>query len=110
MLNNFKAYQLAKEFYWGCKTLKVNRILQDQLLRASSSVALNLSEGSGRRTPQDQRRQFAIAFGSLQECRTILELEKINDPILNEVADQLAAILYTLTRKKLPPHSPASES
>jgi four helix bundle protein len=101
MLENFTAYQLAKKFYWGCKALKVHRILHDQLLRASSSVALNLSEASGRRTPQDQRRHFAIAFGSLQECRTLLELEKIENPELHNIADQLAAILFTLSRKKL---------
>ena len=105
MLEDFKAYQLSKDFYWGCKSLKIQRFLQDQLLRASSSVALNLSEASGRRTPNDQRRHFAIAFGSLQECRTILELEKINEPKLHEIADQLAAILYTLTRKQIPKNS-----
>jgi four helix bundle protein len=101
MLHKFKAYQLAKEFYWTCKALKVHRILHDQLLRASSSVALNLSEGSGRRTPQDQRRHYTIAFGSLQECRAILDLERIENPQLIHLADQLGAILYTLSRKKI---------
>jgi four helix bundle protein len=101
MLEKFTAYQLAKQFYWACKALKVPRFLQDQLLRASSSVALNLSEASGRRTEADQRKHYSIAFGSLQECRTILELEKIDNPGLLELADQLAAILYTLSRKKI---------
>ena len=101
MLENFKAYQYAKEFYWECKALKIHRILHDQLIRASSSVALNLSEASGRRTPQDQRRHYSIAFGSLQECRTILELEKIGSPKLHKLADELAAILFTMSRKKL---------
>lgn len=101
MLHKFKAYQLAKEFYWECKALKVHRILYDQLLRESSSVALNLSEGSGRRTPQDQRRHYAIAFGSLQECRTILVLERIENTRRIHLADHLAAVLYTLSRKKV---------
>ena len=73
----------------------------DQLIRASSSVALNLSEASGRRTPKDQRKLYAIAFGSLQECRTILELEKIGSPKLHSLADELAAILFTMSRKKI---------
>src|SRR5262245_10924496 len=101
MLKQFNAYQMAKQFYWSCKALKVHRVLHDQLVRASSSIALNLSESSGRRTPQDQRKHFAIAFGSLQECRAILELEKIGDENLHKLADDLAAILYTLSRKKL---------
>jgi len=102
MLENFKAYQLAKDFYWICKTVKLPGFLQEQLMRASSSVALNVSEGSGRRTPPDQRRHFSIAFGSLQECRTILELEKVENPKISHIADQLAAILFTLSRKAIP--------
>lgn len=101
MLENFTAFQMAKEMYWVCRTVKVSRVLQDQLLRASSSVALNLSEASGRRTPDDQRRHYAIAFGSLQECRSILELERVDNPRLHDLGDQLAAILFTLSRKKL---------
>lgn len=109
MLEKFVAYQLAKRFYWECKALKVPRFLQDQLLRASSSVALNLSEASGRRTSADQRKHYAIAFGSLQECRTILDLEKIGEPRLEKLADELAAILYTMSRKKIEA-KPSTES
>jgi four helix bundle protein len=108
MLDNFVAYQYAKQFYWECKALKVHRILHDQLLRASSSVALNLSEASGRRTQLDQRRHFTIAFGSLQECRAILELEKIEHAKLHKLADDLAAILFTLSRKKI--EGPSAEN
>ena len=101
MLEKFVAYQLAKKFYWACKTLKLPRFLHDQLLRASSSIALNLSEASGRRTPKDKRKHYTIAFGSLQECRTVLELEKVEDPNLNDLADQLAAILFTMSRTRV---------
>ncbi|MEK6579091.1 MAG: four helix bundle protein [Bdellovibrionota bacterium] len=99
MLKNFDAYQLAKQFYQECKPLRVPRFLQDQLLRASSSVVLNLAEGSGKRTFEDQRRFYSIAFGSLRECRAILEMEQIEDPGINQLADQLSAILYVLSRK-----------
>ena len=102
MLEKFEAYQIAKRFYWTCKSLKVSRHLQDQLLRASSSVVLNLAEASGKRTPQDQRRFYSIAFGSLRECRAILEIEQIENPDLHKVADQLGAILYVLSRKAIP--------
>jgi four helix bundle protein len=110
MLKNFEAYQMAKRFYQGCKSLKVPRFLQDQLQRASASVVLNLAEASGKRTAQDQRRFFGIAFGSLRECRAILDIEQIEDPHLNQLADQLSAILYVLSRKSNLPSVAASEN
>lgn len=102
MLKNFYAFQVAKEFYWECKLLILPGYLKDQLLRASSSIALNLSEGSGKRTPADQRRFYANAYGSLRESQAILELERIIDPQVLRLADQLGAMLFTLSRKKLP--------
>jgi four helix bundle protein len=98
MLRDFQAFQLAKEFHWGCKNLRISRFLQDQLLRASASVALNTAEGSGKRTAQDQRRFYSIALGSLRECEAILELEKINNPELFRILDRLGAVLFTLCR------------
>ena len=89
---------MAKEFHWSCKSLKVSRFLQDQLLRASSSVVLNIAEGSGKRTAPEQRRFYGIALGSLRECQAILDLERIENPKLLNLADQLGAILFTLCR------------
>ena len=99
MLEKFDAFQIAKKYYWGCKTLKVARHLQDQLLRASSSIALNTAEGSGKRTPLDQARFYSMALGSLRECEAILALEQIDDPVLKSLGDQLGAILYTLSHR-----------
>lgn len=76
--------------------------MQDQFLRASSSIGLNLAEGSGKRTPADQRRFYGIAFGSLKECQAILELEQVDRPDIIELGDQLGAILYTLSRTAPP--------
>jgi len=99
MLNKFEVFQIAKIFYWECKELKVPNYLKDQLLRASSSIALNIAEGSGKRTPQDQSKFYSIALGSLRECQAIIELEKIENPLLVNHADKLGAILFALTRK-----------
>jgi four helix bundle protein len=82
MLKNFKAFQLAKEFHWGCKTLKMPAYHQDQIFRASSSIVLNLAEGSAKRTLPDQRRFYNMALASIRECEAILELERVKDPIL----------------------------
>lgn len=99
MLTNFEAFQISKKFYQKCKTLKIPRFLQDQLLRASSSIGLNLAEGSAKRTPADQRIFYGFAYGSLRECQGILELEDISDVELNELANKLGAILYTSVTK-----------
>lgn len=99
MLEKFDAFQMAKQYYWRCKELKIQKILQEQLLRASSSIALNLAEGSGKRTIDDQKRFYAIALGSLRECDAIIQLERIEDPILTSLGNQLGAILFTLSQK-----------
>jgi four helix bundle protein len=100
MLKDFNAFQFAKQLHLRTKTLKVSRILRDQLLRASASVALNVAEGSGKWTPNEQARFYSIALGSLRECYAIVELEQINDQELSELVDKLGAILYSLSRPK----------
>ena len=72
-----------------------------QLLRASSSVALNLAEGSGKPDPKEQRRFYGIAFGSLRECQGIISIENLRDPTLISQSDRLGAMLYKLTRTPL---------
>lgn len=84
MFKNFKTYQLALQFHRECEQTKVPSYLRDQLLRASSSVVLNIAEGSGKITPKDRRKFFAIALGSLP----------------SDVSDQLGACLYRLCHPK----------
>lgn len=110
MLRDFKAYQLAKEFHWACKRLKLPLYHQDQLLRASSSIALNLAEGSGKRTPADQRRFYGMALGSLRECEAILELEQLHSPELQNYTVQLGAMLFRLSRVSETKRAASSEA
>jgi four helix bundle protein len=99
MLCNFKVYGLAKNFYWAVKGLRISAHLKGQLLRSSSSVVLNIAEGSGKRTPAEQRRFYTIALGSLRESEAILELERNGTPETAELARQIGAILFTLSRR-----------
>ncbi len=95
-LQKFRTYELSVQFYRDCKGAKVPYFLRDQLLRAASSVSLNLSEGSAKPTRKDRLKFYFIAFGSLRECQAIIKLESLDS--LAPCADQLAAMLYRLTQ------------
>jgi four helix bundle protein len=103
MLKDFKAFVLAKEFHWACRQLRMAKYLHDQLLRASSSIVLNLAEGSAKRTATDQRRFYNNALGSARECEAILALERIEKSDLVNKLDQLTAMVFTLARPQLKP-------
>ncbi|MEI8348431.1 MAG: four helix bundle protein [Pseudomonadota bacterium] len=54
-------------------------------------------EGRGKRTPKDQRRFFDIAFGSVREVQSVLDLANAKDDIVI-FADKTAAHLYKLIK------------
>lgn len=95
-LKTFRTYQLAVEFHRACRTLRLPGYLKDQLLRASSSVALNVAEGSAKPTAPDQRRFYAIALGSLRESQAALDLLGAAPTEIVSLADQLGGCLYRL--------------
>ena len=90
---------MAKRVHWACRELRISHLLRDQLFRASASVALNLAEGSGKRTPKEQARFYGIALGSLRECEAVLELERIEDPELLQLINGLGSMLFSLSRR-----------
>jgi four helix bundle protein len=91
MLTNFRSYQLAVSFYRRAGTIPMPYHLKDQFRRASSSVVLNLREGSAKPTKKDRKRFYFIALGSVRECEAILDL-------LNAVPSDLASELDILAR------------
>lgn len=95
---NLRSHDLAVELYQQAKESKIPRQLKDQLVRSSSSIALNLNEGWGRRSENDRMHFFNMALGSLREVQSIIKLEKLDE--LHSTADHLGACLYKLTRSK----------
>jgi four helix bundle protein len=95
-MKNFRTFDLAVEFYRTCRTLELPAVLEDQLIRAASSIALNLAEGRGRHTVPDQRRFFSIALGSLRECEAVLVLSELEGSESWRQLDKLGAHLYKL--------------
>jgi len=64
-----KAKELAKTIYSITNTFPKNELfgLTQQLRRAAVSVASNIAEGSGRKSPKDKAHFTVIAFSSLIE-------------------------------------------
>lgn len=95
-MKSFFTLELAIEFYQLSKNIRLPAHLKNQFLRASSSVAMNLSEGSAKPTEADRRKFYFIALGSLRECQTILKLHGQVHPTVLKKADFLGACVYKL--------------
>ena len=95
-LKNFRTFGLSVEFHRNCTKKKLPGYLKSQLLRASSSISLNLAEGSSKPTQKDQMKFYHIALGSLRECQAALALSPVADSELIALADQLGSCLFRL--------------
>jgi four helix bundle protein len=69
-------YQVALELHTLCSTLvaSLNRIVRDQLERASLSVVLNVAEAGGRHSRRDKARYYTIARGSATEVAALMDV------------------------------------
>jgi four helix bundle protein len=81
--------------------------LKDQFRRASISIPLNIAEASGKVSPSDRGRFFAIARGSAMECAAILDCVQILFPNLQKkqtLQDRLSVELLPCSVKCLGLH------
>ena len=95
---DFRTYELSITFYQECRKVKLHYAMRDQLMRAASSIALNLSEGSAKASRKERLRYYGIAFGSIREVQAILRLEELE--ALAPQADHLAVSLYKLAHPR----------
>jgi four helix bundle protein len=106
---NLEVYKKAKIFHIDCKkiitTYKLESYTNNQLGRASLSVALNIAEGAGKFSKPDRRNFFITARASIYECAAILDIlhdeqiisnEEFNEYLLK--ADELSRILYAMIK------------
>jgi four helix bundle protein len=95
---------VALELHCLCSTLvaTLNRILKDQLERASLSIVLNTAEAGGRRSRRDKARYYAIARGSATETAALLDvlaLRRLASPAAITTGRRLAIrVVQMLTR------------
>ena len=100
-MGNFRTLDLAIEFYDRIGKIELKGHMRDQLDRAASSIALNLSEGNAKRTPKEKRRYYHTAYASSQECKTILKLVKNSDSEIAGLLDHLAASVFRLMNAEI---------
>lgn len=92
-----KAYQEALRFvaFVGpiIEGLPAKLAARDQLDRASTSIALNLAEGNGKRSRPERCRYFDIARGSSLECAACLDVLVARQALSRETAAAGKAVL-----------------
>lgn len=101
MMKTFRTLELAIEFYDISEKSEVKGNLREQLLRASSSISLNLAEGNGKRTVPEKKRYYQMAYASVQECKTIFKLAKVKNEKLLDTVDKLGAWIFNLLKSDI---------
>ena len=95
-MKSFRTLDLAIEFHEQAVNLKAQGQLNDQLLRAASSIALNLPEGNAKSSIKEKKRFYQTAYGSTKECQTIFKMMKVEDKEIVQKADYLGTCIYKL--------------
>jgi four helix bundle protein len=93
---NLRCHELAVSFYREARDFYLPAPLADQWKRASASIALNLAEGYGKRTPKDRARYFRSALGSIRECQSVVAMEQELAGKFEAQLDSLAAMVWRL--------------
>src|SRR5688500_6663937 len=100
-MKTFRTLELAIDFNDHVNELKLPSHLRDQMLRAASSIALNLSEGNAKFSVREKKRFYQMAYASQKEGQTILRLAHNRNPAIIKLADQLGASLYKLLQSEI---------
>ena len=85
------------------QSIPYDKMVVDQLNRASLSIILNIAEGSGKFSNADRKKFFIIARASIFECVAILDIlhdeNKIDTSLFKNqlvISEQISRILFTM--------------
>lgn len=102
---NWQVYKDAKKFFKNIlgiasKLPKEFRYeLGSQLIRSSSSIILNIAEGSGKQSDKELNRFFNIASGSITETIAILDILKENNYITPKEFEEQMEMLNNIYKQ-----------
>ncbi len=74
---------------------KLHPVLGNQLVRSTSSIALNIAEGAGR-FGRDRFFHYRIAYGSCQEAKTTVEILVLSGHLDRETGRRWWAVLHRI--------------
>ncbi len=104
-------YKKAKEFDKQvlsliCSDKFIDKVIANQLKRASLSIPLNIAEGTGRYSKADIKNFYVIVRGSAFECVAIFDILKdrknINEDIYSDFykkAEELSMMLFSMIKR-----------
>ena len=105
---NLDVYKTAKELRKNCyKIIKIlpeqeKYNLIDQMRRKSTSIVLNISEGSSRKSKTERNRYYEIARGSIIEidscCEIIVEENYLKIEELTELGKNIKTTFILLSK------------
>lgn len=98
---NLEVFKTAREL--RINAYKVIRLLPesekfnltDQIRRASTSVVLNISEGSSRKSKTERNRYYELARGSVIELDTCCDIIREENYLTIEALDELGKTIKT---------------
>ncbi|MDB5271981.1 MAG: ribosomal protein [Chitinophagaceae bacterium] len=84
----------------------IDKVITNQLKRASLSIPLNIAEGTGRSTNPARKNFYVIARGSAFECAAIFDILKDRGNIRSDdyndfykKAEELSMMLFAMIKK-----------
>lgn len=101
-----EVYKIAKAYNKEVRVLiKLipDKVIRDQLSRASMSISLNIAEGCGRFSKADRKNFYIISRSSVFECVALFEILK-DENVIDKIqyqhfysqSENISKILYTL--------------
>lgn len=101
-----KAMLIVEEVYWLSSSFPKSELfaLSSQMRRAAVSIPSNIAEGYRRKGAKEKGQFYAIAYGSVAELETQIEIalrlayiEQINCKSLSALLDEVSRMLNKLT-------------
>ena len=79
----------------------IDSYIRDQLKRASTSIVINIAEGSGKFSKADKSNYYTTSRGSVYECVSLLELLIDDNGIDQKIFDHYKSQYETISKMLL---------